>query len=114
MSGCHDSDEFTKIKWLELEKDIENINKDRSLFRRKISDLENKLKELERFQDITDSQYKMLIKNKKPHKCPVCYGEGKNQTQSAVCEPFEKRIIDSLGRHFTECKSCDGKGIVWG
>jgi DNA repair exonuclease SbcCD ATPase subunit len=51
---------------------------------------------------------------KKPHKCPVCNGQGKFLTQSALLEPFEKRIIDSAGRHFTLCNGCEGKGIVWG
>ncbi len=51
---------------------------------------------------------------KSPYKCPLCNGDGKTLTQSNVAEPFEKRIIDSLGRHFTWCSACEGKGIIWG
>ena len=52
------------------------------------------------------------LKNK-PHKCPVCDGNRTIQTYSNVVEASETRFIDNLGRHFINCKSCDGRGIVW-
>jgi DnaJ-class molecular chaperone len=39
-----------------------------------------------------------------PHKCPSCYGEGARQYN----HPFDPQTKTET------CKSCDGKGIVWG
>jgi DnaJ-class molecular chaperone len=70
---------------------------------KKIDKLEKSLKEIERFQDITHEEYKLNIKRKKPHKCPVCEGEG----YYALC-------IEACSFKLTSCESCEGKGIVWG
>lgn len=54
---------------------------------------------------------------KKPHKCPVCHGEIKIlidpvTPMSGIQAMFGKR--DENGMYYKDCKSCDGKGIVWG
>ena len=47
---------------------------------------------------------------KRPHKCPVCDGTGKDRTR-LTCDTF------GPGTHKLEhsnCNACEGKGIVWG
>lgn len=47
-----------------------------------------------------EAKYKELEKmNRKPHKCPVCEGH---------CGTIINGVIDE------DCRSCEGKGIVWG
>jgi hypothetical protein len=36
--------------------------------------------------------------DKKPHKCPLCHGEGTKIDQTTIAK----------------CRGCDGNGIVWG
>lgn len=48
---------------------------------------------LEHFKEVEINAY-----IKSPHKCPVCDGEGK---RTGFLTPFE-------------CRTCTGKGIVWG
>lgn len=72
-----------------------------------------RLSDLEERINLIGQQYKSITSNK-PYKCPACAGKGKTQVITNVIEPFETRIIDSQGRHFIECKTCTGKGIVWG
>ena len=55
-------------------------------------ELKNRIKEIERFQDITHLEYKA---KKLPHKCPIC--EGTTFCREGMC-----------------CVPCDGTGIVWG
>jgi len=64
------------------------------------SNLLNKVKELERFQDITHAQY---MNKKQPYKCPVCDGKGSHKKE------IEPRVLE-----FDICIPCQGKGIVWG
>lgn len=40
--------------------------------------------------------------SKKPHKCPVCDGEGKREKQ-----------IDGIRAVFN-CSTCTGTGVLWG
>lgn len=47
-------------------------------------------------QAITNLEYK---NTKKPHKCPICKGEG--------------YLTFYIPKHI-DCKSCEGKGFVWG
>lgn len=70
-----------------------------------IASLNARLKEAERFQDITHEQYKLTIKRKHPHKCPVCDGKGDWRF---------KHYSPSDGFTDLTCLSCEGKGIVWG
>lgn len=62
-----------------------------------IAELYQFVKELERFQDITNLQYQKVIE-KKPHACPVCGGRGGF---------YISGVMDF------QCDSCE-KGIVWG
>lgn len=66
---------------------------------RRIDLLEKEIKELKRFQDVTYEQYKLNINKKTPHKCLICDGNG--FLSHAMCTRVD-------------CKSCYGKGIVWG
>lgn len=45
---------------------------------------------------------------KKPHKCPVCYGQG-----SFILESLQE-AINNNGCKLKSCHACEGKGIVWG
>ena len=51
--------------------------------------LEARIKELERFQDITRLEYKKNIKKKEPFVCPRCHD-------------------------ITDCDMCNNTGLVWG
>jgi DnaJ-class molecular chaperone len=52
------------------------------------------------------SDLEVGYRNKKPHKCPVCDGAGMtNCLTNSFIKYDEKNVI---------CKSCEGKGIVWG
>lgn len=100
--------------------DIENIHKNMkhdehilALLEEKFIKIENKLA----FQmEVFKSNFAAIksIQSKKPHQCPVCSGEGRKQVFTTIMEPFERREIDSLGRNFVTCFSCEGKGIIWG
>ncbi len=46
------------------------------------------------------------FKNKTPHKCPVCDGSGKVKEKLSSFVNGKEILCD--------CKSCEGKGIVWG
>ena len=48
---------------------------------------------------------------RKPHKCPVCCGDGKKYIYS-MAPAFILRM-DGQGRIYEFCKSCNGNGIVW-
>lgn len=53
---------------------------------------------------------------KAPHKCPICLGEIKilidpNTPLSGINAMFGKR--DENGMYYKNCKSCEGKGIIW-
>lgn len=50
-----------------------------------------------------------------PHKCPVCQGAGDFQVLSVEdIQALGVSRTDGLGRKFTKCHACEGKGIVWG
>lgn len=74
-----------------------------------IIQLEKRIKELERFQDITHLEYK---NTKKPHKCPICEGEGLNKSRLVMDAILEQPSTISMKN--PDCKACEGKGIVWG
>ena len=106
----------THASILKLESHLKIINDEFNLFKSTYSapledmvqvNIENiyrKIDELEKGENI----------KKTPHKCPVCDGESRKQIHTGIIEPFEKRIIDSHGRHFMLCNACEGTGIVWG
>lgn len=78
--------------------------------RKEEDNVHSKIKSLAKW--MTDHEKEGL--EKRAFKCPVCDGQRKIQVHSNIMEPFEKRDIDSLGRHFVNCVPCEGKGIVWG
>jgi len=69
---------------------------------KQIQKLEERIKEIERFQEITHLQYKVVQENKKLHKCPVCDGKRK-----------ELSVMPNGGYFEFDCKPCEGKGIIW-
>ena len=85
--------------------DLENIQAESRLI-----GLEKCLKELNRFQDITHEQYKFNTK-KKPHKCPLCDGKGKDTNRLVMDGVKEPSTINMKN---PDCIACEGKGIVWG
>ena len=66
------------------------------------SDILIRLNQLEEMT-LTEDEMKNFVK--KPYKCPVCNGVLKNHYYSST-DPNNTLLLD--------CKSCDGKGIVWG
>lgn len=81
----------------------------------RFSDLELRLKEVQRFQDITHEQYISIAKKEKPHACPVCGGNGTifihNQQMSALESMAIKR--DEREIPYKDCHACEGKGVLW-
>lgn len=69
--------------------------------------IEGEIKEINRFHDVTLAQYR-INHIKKPHKCPVCDGNG------IMWDITNKEGLPWPGSQKIECKSCEGKGIVWG
>lgn len=74
--------------------------------RKEIDDLDNFTDSLSKnFEDEINELYKnirkleKLVKDKKPHKCPICDGLGGFYVSGTMDE---------------QCHSCNGKGIVWG
>lgn len=67
-------------------------------FKKRIDELEEKIKRLE----------SLTGHDKKPQKCPVCEGKGRS-----FYTIFEQGTLYSSYREKT-CLSCEGKGIVWG
>lgn len=65
----------------------------------------NRVKELERFQEVTHLEFH--ARNKKPHKCPVCDGDGRVK----LATPLKK---DDVTYFSISCVPCKEKGIVWG
>jgi hypothetical protein len=74
---------------------------------------EKRLLELERRLDVCAS---VLRKDKlSPHKCPACDFSGAIQLESMEeIARFKDKVMVTDGRHFIWCRSCEGKGIVWG
>jgi len=63
-------------------------------------------------QLVYDEKEKFRCNDKKPHKCPVCYGSCIVLTEAAKID-FDgmwRAGLDTKKR----CDSCEGKGIVWG
>lgn len=72
--------------------------------------LDARVKEIERFQDVTHAQHRLFVSRKVPHACPICDGQGSPSIQSDRC-------LEAPRKHYLEtnpCHGCDGKGIVWG
>lgn len=67
----------------------------------RITELEGRIKESERFQDITHAQYQKVITGKIPHKCPVCDGS------AGVKHPLTGLLLPAC------CHACEGKGFIW-
>jgi formate dehydrogenase maturation protein FdhE len=98
---------LTHASILKLQKNIEELEKWKESAIEKNIQYVKRIKELERFQEITHAQYKNIIKKTHPHKCPVCHGIGKREN-ILLPEQIENP------KRFIECNACEGKGIVWG
>ncbi len=89
-------DKQEKLKF--LDNGIDQVKDELS---KEIGLLEARFRELERFQDVTHAQHRLFVNRKVPHKCPMC-------NDGIRCAP------GSGGLGLTNCKTCEGKGIVWG
>jgi hypothetical protein len=47
------------------------------------------------------------LPEKKPYRCPVCYGNGEWELSSI------EETIRNNNEKIKKCHSCEGKGIVW-
>lgn len=79
---------------------IKNIEKE---IDERINELSEKLNNLISMPNIAWAKY-----NKTPHKCPVC--DGSRNSRGRYFDEFLRAGMET----FIECKSCDGKGILWG
>lgn len=69
-----------------------------------LTSLKARVKELER---LVEEHGKMIRKEKlSPYKCPICEGSGHIG--------FDKNPYFPLTPEARKCKSCEGKGIIWG
>lgn len=89
-------DKQEKLKFLD-----DGIDQVKDELSKEIGLLEARFRELERFQDVTHAQHRLFINKKSPHKCPMCDDGIRLQPGSG-------------GLGLTNCKTCEGKGIVWG
>lgn len=94
----------------------------------KFKELEKEIVELKRFQDITHQQYRKIISDRRPHKCPVCKGNKlkKRENERDLVQSCQKKLkeCDCKGDCtdcrimmeiiIGECDVCEGDGIVWG
>lgn len=82
------------------------------LFER-LDSLELRIKEAERFQDITHRQYQKNISTLEPYKCPVCDGSGKNfiDPLSGIEGAFLPK--DERGMQYRNCHPCKSVGVIW-
>lgn len=69
-----------------------------------------RLDEIDEFNKL-QTRYNNLSK---PFKCPVCDGSGKIQIPTPFHSNANQVSSDALGRYFIQCKTCEGKRIVWG
>lgn len=76
--------------------------------------MEEKIKSLE--ERLSILELRQLDHSKKPHKCPVCDFSGAIQLESMEeVIRFKGEIMNTDdGKSFISCRSCEGKGIVWG
>jgi len=105
LEGAYQSDfESTKEVILALSQQKERIEKlelwKEAAIEKNIQD-NQRMKEIERYQEITHLEYKAT--SKKPHRCPVCEGKGKIHF-----------TLPAGGYWEQDCKPCETKGIVWG
>ncbi len=139
MYGCHKSDCLSAC-CVEFRSKIEKLEKFHSEWKgmprydlKECIDLVNehneKIKELEkRINEVLKISVKdycvlendiiklQLGNNKKPHKCPVCGGSGALELESIEeCNKYKNKFNTyDNGKPFIWCKSCEGKGILWG
>jgi DnaJ-class molecular chaperone len=74
-------------------------------------------KRIEKIESHFSGDYQLVASKLKPHKCPVCDGEGKKtlfHACSYVALSKLAELIDDEGRVYELCKPCKGKGIIWG
>lgn len=85
----------------------------------RVDDLENRLKELHDTtihnnsilsKDIYKIE-KQLVKDKKPHKCPICEGDG---DIPFIEEMIIKGKLERVATDYNDCTVCDKTGVVWG
>jgi DNA repair exonuclease SbcCD ATPase subunit len=90
---------YKKIKELEKKQKFLETNSE------KIQRLESEIDELERLVNAIKESYNSLCASslrREPHKCPICDGTGKHA-----------KVLPSMSPIYLDCKSCDGKGILW-
>ena len=79
--------------------------------------IDKRLKEIEQSISETRIQFiDQLGRDKKPHKCPLCYGEGniyKHELPTIHDKLFGWQT-DQMGMAYKKCNSCEGKGVLWG
>jgi|SRR5882724_1006987 len=91
---------------------IRNLEKNADFDEHQRKRLEEKFHDLE--QLFYDEKAKFRNPEKKPHKCPICDGNGKYISVDIQSKMSTISVeIDALGRHWVKCHICQGKGIIW-
>ena len=96
-----------------LENDIIKLQQSREAHSRSHNDIFDRVEKLEKLDDefaLLQGQInamRILGDDKKPHKCPVCNGEGR-----VKCDPPLKK--DNATYFSLSCVPCQEKGVVWG
>jgi hypothetical protein len=92
---------------------IENLEKNDTFDDNQRDVLEKRINKLESH---FSGDYQLVASKLNPHKCPICYGEGNiyKQEMPSVHDTLFGWQKDAMGTAYKPCKSCDGKGIIWG
>jgi hypothetical protein len=86
----------TRDQLRKLETQVEEING------QKFSEFHRLTPRIEKLERHFSGDYQLIASQKIPHKCPLCEGIG-------YWHSVENNIASG-----GQCKSCEGKGIVWG
>ena len=135
---CFEANPIKNIedKFKDIDSAFYRIELSRQCDLRSNEELFDRIKELERFQEIIHLEYKNknqpnkerfekieskiaclmqksnLNDEKRPFKCPVCSGNGIVSTPDTV--RFDILIAKQSHYGSSSCTSCNGKGIIWG
>ena len=109
---------------------MKNINETEKLYKEAIDKLYERIAQLEMDRnsqkdkiDILETEINIVrslgsraFHPKKPQRCPVCQGTQRDYFD--VLFPYseypQETKLDNQGRHYSDCRACDAKGIVWG
>lgn len=96
--------EFEKWKNVAIKKNIQDVQRMR--------DLEKKILDLNHAVNHLLADFEVGYREKKPHTCPICSGLGYWPVK-LITKDDDLRQSLSFAKELL-CRSCEGKGMVWG